>query len=123
MLFVSIFTIAVGLLMIGQWVITIISRGVPKPEDDPVSGRGFFDMLFHWAAEFITAVMLVTSGIGLILETVWSINLYLIAAGMLIYTVINSPGFFAQQRKWPVVAVFMILLIITVTSLIIITRG
>lgn len=108
--------------MIGQWAITITGRGVPKPEDDPVSGRGFFDMLFHWAAEFITAVMLIASGIGLILETGWGATLYLVATGMLIYTVINSPGFFAQQRKWPLVTLFMVLLIFSVISLIIVAR-
>lgn len=123
MTFVSVFAVAVGVLMIVQWAITIISRGVPKPADDPVSGRGFFDMLFHWAAEFITAMMLIVSGTGLMLETDWSATLYFVATGMLIYTVINSPGFFAQQRKWPEVAMFMVLLLLAVISLIVITRG
>ncbi|MBN1369759.1 MAG: hypothetical protein JW954_05940 [Dehalococcoidaceae bacterium] len=123
MLFVSIFVITVGVLMIGQWAITIISRGVPKPEEDPVSGRGFFDMLFHWSAEFITAIMLIASGAGLLLETSWGNTVYLIATGMLIYTVINSPGFFAQQRKWPVVGMFIVILMLAVISLAIVIRG
>jgi len=123
MIFVSIFVITIGVLMIGQWAITIIGGDVPKPEDDPVSGRGFFDMLFHWAAEFITAVMLIASGIGLMHETSWGTTVYLIAAGMLIYTTVNSPGFFAQQRKWPVVGMFMAILMLTVISIVIVIRG
>ena len=120
MLFASIFAIVIGVAMIIQWLINIIGNRIPRLEDDPVSGRGLYDMIFHWTAEFITAFALIAAGIGLILESTWGVTVYLIAMGMLMYTAINSPGFFAQQRKWPMVFMFGVILIMAVISLIII---
>ena len=109
MIFASVYAIVVGVAMIAQWTLDIIRHRFLSPKDDPVSGRGLFDMLFHW-----------TAGIGLVLESTWGLTVYLIAMGMLIYTAINSPGFFAQQRKWSMVGMFAVILILTLTSLILV---
>ena len=106
--------------MIAQWSFNIIRNRVPTPEQDAVSGRGFFDMIFHWAAEFITAGVLITAGIGLLAESQWAFPTYLIAIGMLIYTAINSPGFFPQQRKWSMVGMFVVILVLALLSLILV---
>ncbi|MDD4876364.1 MAG: hypothetical protein PHQ86_04440 [Dehalococcoidales bacterium] len=120
MIFAAIYAIVIGIAMITQWTITIIRHEIPKPKDDPVSGRGSFDMAFHWTAEFLTALILIVAGISLISETTWSSKIYLVGTGMLIYTVINSPGFFAQQRKWSMVAMFAVIIILTIISLILV---
>jgi hypothetical protein len=120
MIFASVYSIVVGVAMIAQWTSDIVRRRVPSPEDDPVSGRGFFDMLFHWIAEFITAFILIVAVIGLILGSTWGLTAYLVAMGMLIYTAINSSGFFAQQHKWSMVGVFAVILILAVISLILV---
>jgi hypothetical protein len=39
-------------------------------------------------------------------------------AGMLLYTIIVSSGYFVQKRVWPIVGMFAVLLILTVISLI-----
>jgi len=54
---------------------------------------------FHIIGEMITALALILSGIGLITRRPWASILYLVASGMLIYTAIVSPGYFAQQGK------------------------
>ena len=77
-------------------------------------------MLFHWLAEYSTAILLIVAGIGVLLETGWGLSVYLIAIGMLIYSLINSPGFFAQQHKWSMVGMFFVLLILALASLILI---
>ena len=120
MLFASVYGIIVGIAMIAQWTSAIVRDRIPRPGDDPVSGRGIFDMIFHWTAEFITAFILIAGGIGLLLERSWGMTVYLIAMGMLIYTVLNSPGFFAQQRKWPMVGIFAVILILAIVSLILV---
>ena len=106
--------------MIAQWTSDIVRRRIPSQEDEPVSGRGFFDMIFHWTAEFTTAFILIVAGIGLILGSTWGLTVYLVAMGMLIYTAINSTGFFAQQRKWSMVGVFAVILILAVIGLILV---
>jgi hypothetical protein len=116
MTFAAIFAIIVGVLMIVQWTVTILKKQVAGPESG-LSGRGRTEMAFHWAAEFITAVLLVISGAFLLAGGNWGITLFMIAIGMLIYTVINSPGYFAQQRQWPMVIMFAVLLVLAIGQL------
>mgnify|MGYP000315040805 CR=1 FL=1 len=42
----------------------------------------------------------------------WAARLYLVFAGMLIYSVINSPGYFAQQGQGIFVVMFIIVMTI-----------
>jgi hypothetical protein len=119
MIFAAVFAIFVGLLMIVQWTITIFKKQVAGPEAG-LAGRGKTEMGFHWAAEFVTAILLIISGISLLSNTGWGKTAFLVAVGMLVYTVINSPGYFAQQRKWPMVILFAFLLVLSIISLILI---
>jgi hypothetical protein len=122
MTFAAIFAIIIGILMIAQWTISILKKQVAGPEIGLV-GRGRTEMAFHWVAEFSTAVLLLISGFGLILNTGWGLTVFLIATGMLIYTVINSPGYFAQQRKWPMIIMFAVILVLAIVSLILVIRA
>ena len=110
MIYASVYSLTVGLLMLVQWTIILIRRQVPA-KDEGISGRGKREMLFHWAAESITAIALICSGISMLLGWQGARTLYMLATGMLIYTVINSSGWFAEQREWPMVGVFAVLLI------------
>lgn len=76
-------------------------------------------MLFHWAAEFITALALLAGGVGLLLGWTWGVGVYLISMGMLLYAVVNSSGYFAQKREWPMVGMFAVLLILALISLVV----
>jgi len=77
-------------------------------------------MLFHWAAELITALALLAGGVGLLLDWIWGVGVYVIAMGMLLYAVVNSSGYFAQKREWPMVGVFAVLLILALISLVVV---
>lgn len=120
MLFASVFALIAGVMMIAQWTITIAKKRVPSLEDDATAGRGLIEMRFHWAAEFLTATLLIVGGIALLLDFDWAENVYLVSIGMLIYTVINSPGYFAQQRKWPMVGMFALILVLAIVSVVLV---
>ena len=117
MSFPAIFAIVVGLLMIGQWTLTIVRGQVPGPEDDAVAGRGPVEMMFHWIAEFATAIALIVSGLGLLLG--WTVGpaIFLVACGMLIYAMVNSAGYFAQLRQWAPVVMFGVILVLAALSM------
>jgi hypothetical protein len=117
MTFAAVYAMIIGVAMIAQWTLTIVRGQVPTPQEDPVAGRGFWDMIFHWAAEFLTAIVLVVSGLALLMSWSWALPLYLVAMGMLLYSLINSPGYFAQLRQWPMVAFFGVMLILALVSL------
>jgi len=93
MTFTTIFALIVCLGMIGQWTMSFITKQIPELKTEPIR------IWFHIVGEMVTALALILSGIGLITSWSWAPMLYLIASGMLIYTAIVSPDYFAQQGK------------------------
>ncbi len=111
MTFAAVYAVVVGLGMIGQWAYSLATKQVPELATEP------FRIRFHLAAEFVTAIALIVGGLGLLTERSWGQDVYLIAMGMLLYTVIVSPGYFAQKGEWPMVGVFAVVLILALVSL------
>jgi hypothetical protein len=97
--------IIVGLLMIAQWTFSIVSGGVPEFQTEP------WRIGFHLTAEFATAIMLILGGIAVLRSISWGGTVLLIGIGMVIYSEIVSPGYFAQLNQWPMVGMFIVLLI------------
>jgi hypothetical protein len=110
------FSIVVGILMFGQWGFFLAVGAVPELQTEPIA------IAFHLAAEFATALCLLVGGIALLRGAAWAKNLSLFAAGMLAYTVIVSPGYFAQLGQWPLVGMFAVLLVLDVVSVLTLTR-
>ena len=96
--------ILVGLLMIGQRTVSIASGGVPEFETAPVA------IAFHLAAELSTALLLIAGGIGALQSRVWGKRTLLVGLGMVIYSEVVSPGYFAQRGQWAFVLILMTLL-------------
>lgn len=62
--------------------------------------------------EGLTAIGLLAGGVGVLKRKKWAPPLMLVAQGMMIYSVINSPGYFIQRGEWPLVAMFILLLVL-----------
>ena len=73
---------------------------------------------FHLAGEFGTALLLIVSGVGLWKSKGWARILSPLALGMLLYTVIVSPGYYAQLGNMPMVIMFSVLIALTIIALI-----
>ncbi len=104
---IAYYCIVVGALMVIQWSLFLITGNVPELETETLA------IAFHLAAELTTAAALILAGIGLLRRAGWALPVSLLALGMLIYTVINSAGYFAEQGVWGMVAMFGILLALT----------
>jgi len=100
----SIFAIVVGLGMIGQWTLSYLSGQIPELVDEPIR------IGFHLAAEMVTALCLIVSGIGLTVKWRWARPVHFISLGMLLYTAIVSPGYFAQKGEWLWLGLFAVLI-------------
>ena len=111
MTFAAIYAIVVGLGMIGQWTIAFATKQIPELETEP------FRIWFHIAGEFVTAAILIVGGVGVLGGSSWARSTYLVAMGMLLYTAIVSPGYFAHKRQWPFVGMFAVILILAVVSI------
>jgi hypothetical protein len=115
--FSAVSAICIGALMTAMWVFFLTAGQVPELQSRPV------EIVLHLVAEFATGAMLVASGIAALR---WSRtgNLVLIAAlGMLLYTLIVSPGYYVQRQQWPFVAMFGALLVISVVALVLQVRS
>ncbi len=108
---VSVYSLIVGLFMIIFWAALIVTNQI-LPEEIP------WAISFHLAGEFATAVLLIVSAVGLLQSKKWARILSPFALGMLLYTVIVSPGYYAQQGNFSMVLMFIILIALTIAALI-----
>lgn len=108
MRFAGLFALIVGLLMFGQWAFSLASGGAADFQAAPLA------IGFHLAADVLTALALVLSGLALLKKKTWGRTLFLVAGGMLLYATINSPGYFAPSGRWPVVAMFAVIFFLAV---------
>ncbi len=105
------FQVLVGTGMIGIWILNFLGGEIPELQSEPWS------ISMHILAEVVTAILLLISGLSILLKGRKMSRLYYLAFGALIYTLIASPGYFAQLSNWVAVALFLIMLIITLIFL------
>ncbi len=101
------YAVFMGMAMVSMWAVLIGIGQVPEIETEPVR------ISFHLAGELLTAAALMIGGIGLILSRRWGFNLFLVAMGMLSYTIVVSPGYYAQESEYALVAMFVVFMAIT----------
>ena len=106
-LIASFYAILVGVSMMGVWVLSYYSRNIPELATKP------FEIYFHLAAELITALLLIIAGISLSKRKKWGSQLFLLSMGMLLYTLIQGPGYFLQRHELIFVVIFAILFVVT----------
>jgi len=110
---VSIYSILVGISIIGFWGFFLGTRQISKlgSKQTPI------EIGYHVAAEVLTAGLLVIAGIGPVYSLGWGRSLSLIALGMLLYAVINSPGLYAAKKNVPMIAMFSVLTVLTLAAI------
>jgi hypothetical protein len=102
--FASIYAVAVGGLMIIMWSFFIVSGQLPELQTKPA------EILLHIVAELVTALLLMVSGVLVLRGIQWANMVLLVALGMLLYTVIVSPGYYIQKGAAAFVVMFALLL-------------
>jgi len=100
--------VIVGVMMIAQWTGFIIMGRVEELESEPTR------IAFHLAAELGTAIALIIGSIGLAKRLGWGYPAFLVSQGMLAYTIIISPGYFAQDGELLFVGMFAVLWVMTI---------
>ena len=117
MVFAGVFAVVVGFGMIGQWAVSYLKKQIPELSTEPIR------IWFHIAAEMATALSLAIAGIGLLLHTVWAEDLFLVSAGMLFYTAIVSPGYFAQKGQWAWLGMFGPIIVLGIAAVVLVQRS
>ncbi len=111
------FALVVGILMFIQWAYFIATGQVPELETEPAR------IVMHIVAEAVTAVFLIICAHLLMRNRPQGVQVALVAYGMLIYTLIQSPGYFAHRGEWPPVVMFGVLLILSLYAVFLLFRS
>jgi hypothetical protein len=105
------FQIAVGVAMLGLWSVLVLSGEVPELR------AGQLDIVFHIAAEVLTALLLIVAGTALLRTVSPRVRMWsTFALGALLYTAVNSAGYYAELGDWPPVGLFLVLAVGTVAA-------
>lgn len=107
----AIFTILVGLLMMGMWSMLILTNQVPYLDSPQM------EIKLHILTEMFTAVMLIIGGVSVLRNYEKLTNLHYVSQGMLIYSIINSSGYYIDLGELMMTVMFGVLLIGTLISL------
>jgi hypothetical protein len=112
-IFISgIFQILVGSGMLAIWLSLFLTGEIPEFQTE------IMGITAHLMAEGVTALMLLFSGFHILLKGRKMEVLFHISYGALIYTLIASPGYFAQTGQWGTASLFLVLLAITAALLV-----
>lgn len=96
------FQIVIGISVIAWWAIAASTSGIEEVNE------GRTDIFFHIAAELAMAWLLIFGGLALLRRgpTTLTATLAGFALGALLYSSINSPGYFAEREDWWAVGMF-----------------
>ncbi len=109
----SVYSIVVGIMMGAMWTVFAATGQISELETSPK------EIAFHLAGEFITSFALIAGGLGLALGRTWGYSLEVVALGMLAYTVVVSPGYYAQTGDYVFVGMFAVLMVLTLGFIVI----
>ena len=73
MKFAGIFGITAGILILIQWLFFLLTAQVPELESAPL------EIVFHLAAEFMTAMIMIAGGTAVLQRKPWATRVYYLA--------------------------------------------
>ncbi len=110
---VATYSIIIGIMMAAMWSVFALTDQIPEFESSPL------EISFHLAAELTTAFALILGGVTIATRKHWGYSVNMIGLGMLAYTVIVSPGYYAESGEFAFVAMFVVLMILTLLFIVI----
>jgi CHASE3 domain sensor protein len=108
----GIYAIVIGIGIVGLWSMLILTNQAPELRTEPVAIK------FHIAAELSMGILSIFSGIFLLIGFSWAPLVFILAMGLVIYAVINSAGYYAQNKQSAFVIMFGIILITSLSLVI-----
>lgn len=107
---VAIYCLSIGILMAIWWTISLRNGALVRAD------RSRTEMTLRVAAELTTASLLIVSGAALLADGDDAVPSAALALGMLLYTVVVSPGYFITRREPAPAYLFVGLTILTVAA-------
>lgn len=109
----AVYSVFIGSSMIVMWIMFYVTGGIPEINSKPI------EIGLHIIAEIITAIALIIGGIGLYTRRRWGYQVYLLSMGMLMYTLIVSPGYYLQKGELAFVWMFAAFIVFSIFFIVI----
>jgi hypothetical protein len=102
--YVAVFSLATGVMIPAFWAMLLLTGRIGELRE------GRRDIWLHIAAEIATGALLVAGAAALIADGQSRVSFALSGAGLgaLVYTLIQSPGYYVDRRDWPMVGLFAV---------------
>ena len=107
------FTILVGVLMMGMWTMLVFTGQVPYLDTPQL------EIKLHIFTELLTSGALILGGLSVLRGWTRLNRLHHVSQGMLIYAIINSSGYYIDLGETAMAAMFGVLLMGTIASLLV----
>jgi hypothetical protein len=99
------FELLVGAAILGLWTVLLATGQVPEV------AAGQTDIWFHLVAEGLLSVLLLAAGTAAIRGSDVAPLLSGLALGALVYSAVNSAGYYAESAEWAMVAMFAVIVL------------
>ncbi len=113
----GIYCILIGFLNLGMWTFLILTGKVPDLETHWIS------LLFHWLAEFTTALLLVFAGFRILSGKPGLRHLFFLAMGFLTAAIHGAFWYYLVNYSLPVFAICAGILLITIILFLVNLKG
>lgn len=97
---ISVYSILIGSSILILWSLLYLSDNIPELSSAPIT------IYFHISAESIMAILSILAGILLLKSRNTGYLVYLISSGAIIYSSVNSSGYYANLGKIGMVYMF-----------------
>ena len=108
----AIYSIIVGLAMIGVWIMLLVTGQDPELQTELQTIPIAIGMAI--TSDFLTAAMLLAGGFGLIINRGWAVKVFLLAMGFLFYSVMNAAGLYGQRGDLAFTGMFTVIFVLAV---------
>ncbi len=94
--------------MLGMWTMFLATDQVPE------LSTCFYEIGLHIVPEVATALALIVGGYALFTNKKWGLQAYMFSMGMLLYTLIVSPGYYVQRDNIVMTGMFAVFFVIAI---------
>ncbi|WP_424357643.1 hypothetical protein [Methanocella sp. MCL-LM] len=108
----AIYSILLGIAMLGMWTVFLATGQVPEIQIK------FYEIALHIAGEVATALALIVGGYGLLTAKKWGFQAYMFSMGMLLYTLIVSPGYYIQRGEVVMTGMFAVFFVLALVFIV-----
>jgi phosphotransferase system glucose/maltose/N-acetylglucosamine-specific IIC component len=107
------YSLILGITILGSWGMILFTGEIPE---------GRTEFAFHLFSEVLMSLSCIVAGALILKQHRLGRGVTMAAHGMVIYSVLNAAGYYAEREGWILPAVFVILFLISSTIIVLLIK-